>query len=70
MKVPSWLCSVICASLNIDELYEEANQKVEPRQSKYYNDKFDIFTSENTEESNILNVNSNKSNSFAWKNSH
>jgi len=65
MKVPEWVCSVVCAGLDVDEVL--ADSRVKPTQpvSSTLNVPFDSLTSSNQEEQSVLNVNQNQINSVA-----
>lgn len=65
MKAPDFLCSVICAGLEVDEVLDEARPKARPANPAWSVSKFDSVLSANQEENDQLNVNLNQPNSVA-----
>lgn len=66
MKAPEWLCSVICAGLDVDEILDDARPKAKPKNPNSLVSKFDTVLSQNQEEQNVLNVNQNTTNAVAY----
>lgn len=57
MKAPEWVCSVICANLDIEELVKDENiYKLETNET-YLKKDFSVQKSSNDEENNQLNIN-------------
>jgi len=63
MDAPKWVCSVICAGLDVDEVFEEASPK--PKLQPTLNSSFDAVPTSSPEEQEILNVNLNQINNIA-----
>lgn len=65
MKAPHWLCSVICAGLDVDEVLDDARVKSKPANSGL-NSVFESVSSTTQEEQDVLNVKKDQINSVAY----
>jgi len=63
ITAPKWVCSVICAGLDVDEVFEDAVPK--PQSKPSLNSMFDSVSSVSSEEQEVLNVNLNEVNTVA-----
>lgn len=68
LKAPEWLCSVVCAGLDVDEVLEDARVHIKDVAPQGLNTKFDMIGSGVQEEQDVLNVNQNQVNSVAYTN--
>jgi hypothetical protein len=65
MNAPEWVCSVICAGLDIDEVLADSRMKASKPKFSTLNVQFDSVATSNQEEQSLLNVNTNQINSVA-----
>lgn len=66
IKAPKWVCSVICAGLDVDEVLDDSRIKAADSNPSYLNKNFEPVSSSNQEEQDVLNVNQNQVNSVAY----
>lgn len=65
MKAPEWLCSVICAGFEVDDILDDARAKATTPVLTSLNTNFNTIISTSQEEQDVLNVNKNQINSVA-----
>lgn len=70
MKAPEWLCSVICAGFEVDDILDDARAKATTPVLTSLNTNFNTIISTSQEEQDVLNVNKNQINSVAQTPSH
>lgn len=66
MSAPAYMCSVICAGIDIDEILNDNRVVAQTPKPKTLNKNFEPILSTNQEEQDIINVNQNQINGVAY----